>query len=393
MSRKRSNAFAEFITGLFMLVVLALLAYFTIIISGVDLIRGRERVRVEIAFDGVGGLKDHDNVMYRGTKVGTVEDVELTESNLVAIVEIDKSVVLRSGYRATVQSMSLLGGNHLVLEEGEGEVIPLGETRLSGETPSDWMRDIAEVVKNLNDLTGSSGLDTIVSNLTVMSEKVRDIGERLDRGEGTLGRLLSSDDTLYNEIRDTVTEFRGTASNANVVATRLVNGEGTLGRLLSDDDTVYSDLKATLANASEASAGLKSVVSNANIVAERLVAGEGPLGRLLSNEETVLDDLKGAIATFRKSCESFDVTELKEGAADVVNRAGALIDNANTLVGSLNVVAERLRDGEGTLGRLAADDTLYKEVDGLIRDLRQIIDNYRDTTPISTFSSLATGAL
>jgi phospholipid/cholesterol/gamma-HCH transport system substrate-binding protein len=393
MSRKRSNAFAEFITGVFMLVVMALLAYFTIIISGVDLIRGRERVRVQIAFDGVGGLKDHDNVMYRGTKVGTVEAVELTETNLVAIVEIDKSVVLRRGYTASVQSMSLLGGNHLVLEEGEGEVIELGAEQLCGETPSDWMRDIAQVAKNLNNLTGSSGLDTIVSNLTVMSEKVRDIGERLERGEGTLGRLLSSDDTLYNDIRDTVVEFRGTASNANIVATRLANGEGTLGRLLSDDDTVYSDLKTTLANASEASASLKSAVSNANIVAERLVNGEGPLGRLLSSDETVLDDLKGAIAAFRKSCESFDVTELKGEASDVLNRAGKLVDSAGTLMDSLNVVADRLKNGEGTLGRLAADDTLYKEIDGLVRDIRQVIDNYRDTTPISTFSSLATGAL
>lgn len=372
MSRKRSNAFAEFVTGVFMLVVLALLAYFTIVISGVDLIRGRERVRVSIEFDGVGGLKDHDNVMYRGTKVGTVEDVILNETNLVAVVEIDRSVVLRTGYRACVQSMSLLGGNHLVLEEGEGDVIELGSETLHGETPSDWMQDIAAVAKNLKNITGDSGIDTIVSNLTVMSEKVRDISERVERGEGTLGRLLSADDTLYTDIQSTVTELRGTAANANIVATRLANGEGTLGRLMSSDDTVYNDLKQT--------------VANANIIATRLANGEGPLGRLLSEDETVLEDLKGAIAAFRKSCESFDVTELKAGASDVVNRAGTLVD-------SLNVVADRLKNGEGTLGRLAADDTLYKEVEGLVRDIRQVIDNYRDTTPISTFSSLATGAL
>ena len=351
MSRKRSNAFSEFVTGVFMLVVLALLAYFTIVISGVDLIRGRERVRVSIEFDGVGGLKDHDNVMYRGTKVGTVEDVILTETNLVAVIEIDKSVVLRTGYRACVQTMSLLGGNNLVLEEGKGDVIVLGEDVLRGETPSDWMQDIAQVASNLKNLTGDSGIDTIISNLTVMSEKVRNICERLDRGEGTLGRLLSSDDTVYN------------------------------------------DLKTTLANASEASGDLKETLANANVVATRLANGKGPLGRLLSEDETILDDLKGAIAAFQKSCESFDVTELKAGATDVVNRAGALMDNANALVDSLNVVVDRLKSGEGTLGRLAADDTLYKEVEGLVRDIRQVIDNYRDTTPISTFSSLATGAL
>ncbi|MBR4476341.1 MAG: MCE family protein [Kiritimatiellae bacterium] len=379
MSRKRSNAFSEFVTGLFMLVVLALLAYFTIVISGVDLIRGRERIQVRIMFDGVGGLKDHDNVMYRGTKVGTVEDVILTETNLVAVVEIDKSVVLRTGYRACVQSMSLLGGNHLVLEEGEGEIITLGEETLRGETPSDWMKDITEVAKNLKNLTGDKGVDAIVTNLKVMSEKVRDISERVERGEGTLGRLMSSDDTLYNDIQSTVKELRETAANANVIAARLANGEGTLGRMMSSDDTLYNDIHSTVTE-------LRETAANANIISTRLVNGEGPLGRLLSEDETVLEDLKGAIAAFRKSCESFDVTELKEGATDVVNRAGTLID-------SLNVVADRLKNGEGTLGRLAADDTLYKEVEGLVRDIRQVIDNYRDTTPISTFSSLATGAL
>lgn len=365
MSRRKSDAFAETVTGVFMLAVLALLAYFTIVISGVDIIRGTERVTVEIAFDGVGGLKDHDNVMYRGTKVGTVDEVVLTETNLIARASVDKSVVLRTGYRAHVQSMSLLGGNNLVLEEGEGDVLPLGRELLRGETPSDWMHDISKVAKNLSDITGGNGLDTIVTNLAVMSEKIRILSERIERGEGTLGRLMSKDDSLYNDIH-------GTVSNAHVIAARLANGEGTVGKLLSPDATVYEDIRG--------------VVSNANVVAARLANGEGTLGRLMSPDETVLDDLKGAIAAFRKACESFDVSELKGGAKDVVAKAGTLVD-------SLNVVADRLKNGEGTLGRLSADDTLYKEVEGLVRDVRQVIDNYRDTTPISTFSSLATGAL
>ena len=35
---------------------------------------------------------------------------------------------------------------------------------------------------------------------------------------------------------------------------------------------------------------------------------------------------------------------------------------------------------------------MYDELQGLIKDVRQVLDNYRDTTPISTFTSLATGA-
>ena len=47
---------------------------------------------------------------------------------------------------------------------------------------------------------------------------------------------------------------------------------------------------------------------------------------------------------------------------------------------------------EAGFDNVRIDGALYKEVDGLVRDIRQVIDNYRDTTPISTFTSLATGA-
>ena len=76
--RKRSDAFSEAIVGLFMIVVLALLVYFTIVISGVDVLKGRQKVVARVAFTSVGGLKDHDNVMYRGTKVGGVDGIDIT---------------------------------------------------------------------------------------------------------------------------------------------------------------------------------------------------------------------------------------------------------------------------------------------------------------------------
>ena len=74
-----------------------------------------------------------------------------------------------------------------------------------------------------------------------------------------------------------------------------------------------------------------------------------------------------------------------------VGRAGS--DDAAKLVANLRTVSERLEKGEGTLGRLMTERELYDEVNAAIKDVRQIIDNYRDTTPITTFGALATGAL
>ena len=60
---------------------------------------------------------------------------------------------------------------------------------------------------------------------------------------------------------------------------------------------------------------------------------------------------------------------------------------------NLKKVSDRLAQGEGTIGKLTADSEMNDELNALIKDVRQIVDNYRDTTPISTFGSLIMGGL
>ena len=225
--------------------------------------------------------------------------------------------------------MSMLGGNYLLLEEGVGETVDLETTFFVGETPTDWMQDVSKIAKNLRELTQREEITGIITNLEALSAKANLIAARLERGEGTLGRLLGPDDSLYHETRTAVTNAVRLLVNLDATAQRLKNGEGTIGKLLGDDK-LYGELEA-------------------------------------------------AVGDFRNACKSFD--------------GKSTMESAQRLLDNLNVVAQRLKDGEGTVGRLLADDSMYKEVDGLIKDVRQVLDNYRDTTPISTFSSLATGAL
>ena len=336
---KKKDTFSQAVVGLFMLTVLLLLGYFTIVISGIDVLTGGDRVRIKVAFDQVGGLKDHDNVMYRGTKVGTVEKVVVTDTNLLVVASIDGSVVLRTGYRATVASLSMLGGSYLLLEEGRGAKIDATAAELRGETPTDWMRDLSQIAANLRTITDEHLVSVIITNIATVSEKARGIAEKLDsvvarveRGEGTVGKLLSSDETVYNDLRATMADVKSIAAQLN-------------------REKMFDDLAET--------------VSNARSIAKRL------------NRDKTFDDLEAGIAAFRSSAESFNAKEV--------------VAKANELLSNLNAVAEKLRNGEGTLGKLATDREMYDEVNGLIRDVRQVIDNYRDTTPISTFSSLLMG--
>ena len=336
--KRKNEKFKQAVVGFFMVSLIVLLAYFTIVVSGVDLLTGRSRIPVRVVFDSVGGLKDHDNVMYRGTKVGTVDHVKVTPSNLVVVAVIDSSVVLRSGCSASVCSLSMLGGNYMLLEEGEGEPVDIAKVVIRGETPTDWMRDVARIAHNLDELTSSPELKEMITNFNAVGIKASAIADRV----AEFSKRLDSFAAKAEDISDKVGK----------VVDRVERGEGTMGKLLSDDDTVYNDIKDTMANVREIS------------------------GRLRNGSS--LDDLEAGIAAFRKAAEGFD-------ASDLLAKANGLLD-------SLNAVAADIRDGNGTLGRLAKDPKLYDEVEGLMKDVRQVIDNYRDTTPISTFSSLAVGA-
>ena len=326
MSRRQSHAFSDLITGIFMLTVLVLLAYFTIVISGVDLVRGKERVKATVAFKQVGGLKDHDAVMYRGTKVGTVEKITLCDDGLKVLLDIDKSVKIRKGYGITVCALTMLGGNYLQIDEGEGEEIDYLSTELVGNPPIDWMRDVAQISANIKKFTESQ------------------------------------------ELKDTMESVRSITAKADAIVTRVEAGEGMAGRLLSKDDKLYNDVSSAVVEAKEAFA-------HANSITARF------------DDEKLVQELRDGIAAFKKACESMDFGDSVKGDVKEVS------DSAKRLLASLNEMVDRAKSGEGTIGRLMKEDGMYNEVEGLIFDVRQVLDNYRDTTPISTFSSLATGAL
>ncbi|MBN2560002.1 MAG: hypothetical protein JXQ75_03630, partial [Phycisphaerae bacterium] len=55
-------------------------------------------------------------------------------------------------------------------------------------------------------------------------------------------------------------------------------------------------------------------------------------------------------------------------------------------------VATKLNSGEGTLGKLAQDDELYEEAKRLLHELRATVDDFRETAPITTFTSIFFGA-
>jgi phospholipid/cholesterol/gamma-HCH transport system substrate-binding protein len=367
--KKNSEIFSEVIVGVFMIAVLALLGYFTIIISGVELFNGNGKVPVTVRFQDVGGLRVSDSVVLRGMPVGSVTDMRLEDSGVKVSLAVGKDVKFKEGYVITVCSGSLLGGNYLLIEEGKGAEMPKG-AELAGQAPSNWLRELSEIVGKLKEATEGDHLKKIVSNIEEASGSIKALAARVEDGKGTLGKLFAEDNALYNDLSNTV-------ANLKSVTARIDSGTNSLGRLLNDDGCVYGDLKSSIAN-------LKSI-------SERLEKGEGTVGKLLSSDDTIYRDLQETMERIKSVAVRLDNGEGTLGK--LMKDDNKVYNDLDATVANLKLVTDRLAKGEGTLGKLSADEQLYNDVHGLVKDVRQTVDNFRDTTPISAFASLLMGGL
>ncbi len=320
----------EFITGLFVVAVIAALAFFTIVISGVDLLRGSDEVLRQVAFTHIGTLKVQDPVVVRGLQVGSVQALSLEPDVVVATLRMRADIPLYSDYSITVGPTSLLGGACVQVVAGSSGAPLPSEQRLHGTPPRETMRELGELIAELRKAIDPDELRATLTNVRHVSDDLVDLTDRLRSGEGMLGKLLSPEDTMYDELHATITNLRE-------VSNGLREGKGLLGKLLREDDAAYADLRDTLANIKTLSARLNDPTTGA--------------GRLLGGDSPLITDLEATVANLRS-------------------------------------VSEKLSRGEGTLGQLVNDDAVADEMRATIRDVRQIIDNMRDTAPITTFTSL-----
>ncbi len=342
----------EAVVGLFVAIVFIGLAIFTIVISGSSLFN-KKLFPIDVVLPDAMGLRRNDPVIARGTTVGTVERVFYDAGGVHVQAMLDAPVTLHEGYDITVVSTSILGGRQLVIKEGDPDAPVVADVRnLVGTKPADLFDDATEIVNHVSQGEGSLGkiiydeemasnLVAIIANFRAVSVDISNLTARIQSGEGTLGRLFY-DDQLSDSLSSALADIRSAASDISNMTAKVQTGEGTLGRLFYDDK---------LGN------DLSEAVDSIKTIAARLENGEGTLGKLLDPADTAaFDDLKAAIANFKS-------------------------------------ISDRLEKGEGTLGKLlSSDDEMYQNLNGLLKDGREVIDDMREASPVSTLTDVALGS-
>jgi len=372
----------------------------------------REGYQLRADFSTVQSLDEGDLVRMAGVTVGKVAEVSIdtrseTEFPVKTILWIEKDVKIRADDEAQIRLSTLFGGNFVAIARGDPSAPVLGRSeriRKTSVAPS-----VPEIIEESK---------ATLSEAREALENIRKISEKVERGEGTLGKLVTQDEA-YDDLKGVMSEAREAFARVQKVADSVEHGEGLLPRLLTDNE-LAADAQEAIASARDSMVDLRAITkdmragkglagklltdealgedvkeafSRLKEIGEEASKGKGVLAKLLSDEKLATDldqissDAKAVFANLKGVTQDMDKGTLGKLLAsdEAYNR---LMETLDELKKSTSAIAE----GKGSLGKLVQSETLYEKIVGTIESLQRVIEDYREQSPLITFAGAIFGA-
>lgn len=387
----------HFYVGLFVIVTLVVLGFYTLFMADVALFGGRQEVRVQ--FESAGGLREGDSVLLAGRRTGrvlrlTYDPAAPRAQRITAVITLEEGVELREGYSIRIVEATALGGRRIEIEPGEpGSVAVALDSALTGEVAPGLFESLAgfgeafsgegdglmakvdRIVTELDEGGAAKNLNTSLENFASASEDIAKLTDDLAAGRGTLGALFASNE-LYDTFLATGKDVQEAATEVEATFSAAREGEGLLPALLNDPElkTEGSDL---VKSASATFENLEGVTAD-------IRAGKGLVGKLLGDEATA-ESGANIVANLEKV--SKDLADGK-GTIGRLFASDELYVNANKTFADLASVTDKLAKGEGTMGKLFMDDELARELNLAVKTLTRSLEDYREAAPVSTLTSV-----
>ncbi len=329
--------------GIFVFLGIIALLYLTFKITS-EAISPKDTYKIYAIFENVSGLTKGAKVEMAGIVIGKVGDIELTQTGKARVeMWIYKRYKILKGAKAIIRTFGVLGDKYVEIKQGNMRIaIKSGETIKNTESSIEIdqvLADLAPTLKTVKELIGNpqtqEDFRRIIKNIKDTSEHLKNITYSLEKGNGTLGKLLVSDN-LYNELLATV-------KNIKKITKDMEEGNGTFAMLLKDKK-LYDEMKEMVKE-------LTTVSKKINYLAERVEKGEGTLGKLFKEDDIYV--------------------EFKELSKD------------------LRQIVADLKKGKGTLGKLLKDESLYIETQKTLRSVNRAAQSIEEQVPITVLSTIA----
>jgi len=316
--------------GLFFLLGLALTWVTFETLSGGTIFKEKGYMLIA-GFESLKELKQGDDVRMAGVKIGTIETTRLAGRRAEAVLRIDPGVKVATDATASIVMAGLIGTNYIGVDLGSAGVPPLAP--------------------------GSEIRTKVTPDINAIMTELGNLGQKLEGALGAFGNSMNGDGRnpgLFQKLDRLVTEngerVNTTMTNLQEITTKLNRGEGTLGKLVNDP-ALHDELVAAVGEIKTTATQARVFVTDAQGLLAQVKTGKGPLGTLVY-DEAAANDLKATVANLRQ-------------------------------------VSDKLAKGEGTLGKLINDDSLFTSAQSTLRKADRAIDGLDDSGPITAVGIVA----
>jgi phospholipid/cholesterol/gamma-HCH transport system substrate-binding protein len=342
--------------GLLVSISLFILMLFLFFIGSEQKIFARKN-EYEVRLENVTGLSQGNPVRMSGVTIGTIRDIKLPQDPKQKQVEIllmiDRNYAerIRGDSRARLKKLGLLTGDSYI-------DVTAGTPRFQALEPGSIIpaqrgTDVEALITSGEDL---------VENLVQISFSLKNILQRVDRGEGLLGEITTSPETKQR-LTDTLLT---TLNKTNAALAHMESGKGVVGKLLYDDKYA-EELTASISGAAKSMQVLTAKIQTS------FETGDGMVPALLNDPEGKrrVYELIENLRTSSANLSSF-TTSLQTGQGLVPRLINdkAYGDEAlgefTALVRQLNAVVTKINNGEGTAGKLISDPSVYESVNDIL---------------------------
>lgn len=233
---------------------------------------------ISAIFKNVEGLKEGDNVWLSGVKIGMVKQVQIISEGQVIVqlaLKDKQNEFIRNDATAFIGSDGLVGNKIVVIRPGVANQIIHDQDTINALSPTDT-QELFNIAKEVG------------VNARSISNDLKLISERLNKGEGIFGELLH-DGAISNDIRKTVKSLEMTGKNADALTAEarkimeeIQDGDGLITRLIKD--TAYAEtFENTLQNVATVGENAKNMSEELKEVIDKMNSSENAIGVLLAD--------------------------------------------------------------------------------------------------------------
>src|SRR6266478_328670 len=323
MAQRRSLAWTELRVGILVITSFALLALGIFFIGGSSGFL-TPKYNVFAYFQNANNLKAGAEVQLEGVTIGNVRRVSISmQADPKKAVEVELRLdekyknIIRTDSMLTIGTIGLLGDKYVDITRGTED----------GQVTNDF-----------------------VANLQELSNQFKRMTDRIDRGEGTLGKLLT-DSAIFDNINRATLEANGFVRD-------LRTGNGTVGKLVSDDELYRR---------------VNTMVERMDTLVGNIEHGQGTAGKFI-NDPAVYHKTDQILGRMQAITDRID---RGEGTLGKLSKDEALYNDFRETMKQFQTMVSAVQNGEGTAGKFIKDPTLYNSLNQTSSEVLKLLYDFR----------------